>query len=103
MQEMVEFQKGPLAPETYRYADQDLISYFFHNNYPRSIHYLPAKWNMLKRIYVKLPKKWNLEDIIFIHYVGKKPWDVIETGYEIPHNLWRCFYFQAGGPDLNQE
>lgn len=71
-------------------AEQTLLNLVLNDNGGAKL--LGIEWEMLKRVYVHHPKVWrSVVDKKFIHFVGKKPWETSEPGYEELEKLWRRY------------
>lgn len=66
------------------------------DDHPELWGVLDTRYNTLKRLYVAEWAKelWNEihDDIRLLHYVGMKPWQGSEAGYEGIDTIWHAYH-----------
>ena len=83
-----------------RLGDQVGLNTFFRTSDDRSVRLLSDRWNVLKRR--ELSDRSAIDDAIFLHFVGRKPWetprrsDWREWGYGRLDRLWWDFFERSG-------
>ncbi|MEB3341627.1 tetratricopeptide repeat protein [Okeania sp.] len=76
---------------SYDGGDQGVINHLLYEQNIK-VSYLHPKFNTLKRIYHHFPSIWAEIEPKIIHYVGDKPWNGSEGGYEKLEEIWRTYY-----------
>lgn len=84
------------------FGDQQLLSWYFYDTEPNSVHLLDTNWNTLKRVYLHHSNVFDLSKIRFLHFVGRKPWELKVWQkewwtYRKLNRLWWQYFYRYGG------
>lgn len=72
--------------------DQMVMNEFMYSRHGDEVRLVGIEFDMLKRIFVHHLKVWDsVNDKRFIDFVGKKPWQGGEKGYETLERIWRDY------------